>query len=470
MIIIRLKHLFLGLSFLGLASFCTASISHAQSGAGPASNSRTCPFGTELVGLASRNISRDKNEAHGTLLWLDRRDEMWLYRSGENEFLRKQFISIYHNYRFGSSGYPKNKKISKRLEKYADKNRGNGGRILPRPKGVPAGPPQSAIAWAEMTLSCRYDPQAKENQTPEKRASQIAVRDLCPMTRNDSVYLRRPKELLREREDKNRFNISIAILEWKHRGSALFKSPNRHGVTFPEWRLDEFRDFYSLSETKHISPPEGLYSSIASQMSDGPIAPVLSSPPDEMLQWAEDFLDCRVNKADWLAETAVRDEKIRVQKSKNRINSILFEASLKRESAEREAFKTVRGRWRKPTTENRPDNLVGTGVYFDTAICKAVRTDLERRETISADEQAWGDWYAFYGYDELCGYLPPTYKSWLPSRSNDSDYMSNTTSENADTSTDLSEYETPPETRRERSNRERYEENQRCSNPTAKGC
>ncbi|MEP3655435.1 MAG: hypothetical protein ABJO36_11120 [Litorimonas sp.] len=474
----RIFHrIFMGILLIAGFTYISTQLSFAQSA--PPTDIEICPFGNILSMNIDQGRDSRSGDAYATLLWLDRGDAMWSDHPNDSDSLKGKSLWVIRMYQRGESGYPKSKKIAKRLRKYKDAHRDarpaiiNGsGAILPRPKGIPATPPASAVSDAESKLNCRYDANAARKMTQAFRTELIKNRQTCPI---DWLWAVKQGLILGANPDWNELwlkaqqNQAIAILDWKHRGSDAFHTPSEDGrQTYLKTRNDIKNLFRSGISTLLPKDPESL----ALLEEFDPMRPVpaaLQAPSDELVYWAEDRLNCKLDSQDWQSKSGnratARAEERRAKDEREKI----FLAGAASRRAEQELRKTVRGRWRRPATENLPANKVQIGVYFDEAICANVQRHMEGRETLNADEQAWGNWYAFYGHDELCGFLPPTYAQWLPNRSSDT-VDAGGTNPSASPSTDLSQYDTPPETKRERSNRERYEENQRCSNPTATGC
>lgn len=370
-----------------------------------------CPAGSELITEASRYHGSGRVDgALSTLLWLERGDAMWLRRNSESKHLKSRYVTIYTAYENGFHGYPKSKKTRKRIEKYTDANRDNGGTILPRPKNVPAAPPQSAIDHAEKTLNCRYDPkEAERNLTPDGRAEITKDREACPRNWIWGIKAMDPWESRARDTDfalADRQNKALAVLDWNRRGSNAFHLPDEDGRETFKLTKNKVANLFRSGDGTNLARDLETLSALESFSPSGPTPSSLEGPSDLTLYWAEDQLNCRYDPAGW-----AQIEKALEIKSEEDSRKEAFSDAL--EQGKKEAFLKDRG-WFVPNASKAEPvggvkETTNRNRYrgFSPDICEGYYGGLKEKPVLTAFERDWGNWFTHhYYYGNRCLYRP----------------------------------------------------------------
>jgi|GEM_PF-6456026 len=268
-----------------------------------------CPVGHDLYSKASaagEAQTYDERSAFATLLWLERGDAIWLITDKtENSELSMASFRIRNSYEYESAGYPKDMKVGERFKKYRQdhiRHKRSKNENLTRPKNVPAGPPESAIKFAEQTLGCQYAPEIAREHARNLRAETLPLRQMCPFTEADlSEHLntRGPDWFIPLEQDSRNGYVSgeynraaMEVLNWKLKGLDAFQSPDEDGQDRTQQRRGTIAYIAYRGYSGVIAPNPELFAAI-SNFSENKDKAVLSKPDDAMLEWAEDRLFCR---------------------------------------------------------------------------------------------------------------------------------------------------------------------------------
>ena len=368
--------------------------------------SKLCPTGGELDRQAAYGVRNSTHyskanvrKAWATLVWHEHGDKLWqgAWTSGFDDDVH---FAVAFAFRWGNLEYKKSKKTYKRLIKYRDANIA-AGKILPRPKNVPAGPTQAALEQAASVLACRIEPSASQS---EREAQYRERRSGRPCKLGGQTYELFNHDRDREKLPSDKYgdrykHIAMGIIDWQDRGAAFFDDDERRHVQDLSHSEIPFllrKGFYRAAYTDPVPAFPDLSKALDAHHQSGvPLPTAFAAPPPEYLDWAEGQLRCEYDPEAWAPIGEQIDRTIRFDAERRRQAEV-------RMRNERNAFLRERGWFDAPASKAEPrggvEEVSNRPQYrgFRPETCDGYYNGLKEKPVLTSFEREWGAWFTHH--------------------------------------------------------------------------